>query len=88
MAKAKKAQIVDPTGVLETDSDDLKKYIRIAIFLIIVAVGGSVGIGIMNKKQQAQIDWIKAKLEKAEKSGFTEDGKDKILKQSKALLNG
>ena len=40
------------------------------------------------RKQQAQIDWIRAKLEKAEKSGFTSDGKDEILKQSKALLNG
>jgi len=40
------------------------------------------------RKQQAQIDWIKAKLEKAEKSGFTKDGKVEILKQSKAMLNG
>ncbi len=40
------------------------------------------------RKQQAQIDWIRNKLEKAEKGGFTNDGKDEILKQSKALLNG
>ncbi|UOY07694.1 type II toxin-antitoxin system ParD family antitoxin [Muricauda sp. SCSIO 64092] len=40
------------------------------------------------RKQQAQIDWIKAKLEKAEKSGFTNHGKDEILKQSKAMRNG
>ena len=40
------------------------------------------------RKQQAQIDWIKAKLEKSEGSGFTEDTKDQILKQSKSLLNG
>ncbi|TVQ88982.1 MAG: CopG family transcriptional regulator [Bacteroidetes bacterium] len=40
------------------------------------------------RKQQAQIDWIKAKLEKAEKSGFTNDTKEQILKQSKSLLNG
>ncbi|THD67401.1 CopG family transcriptional regulator [Robertkochia marina] len=40
------------------------------------------------RKQQVQIDWINAKLEKAEKSGFTSDSKDDILKQSKALLNG
>ena len=40
------------------------------------------------RKQQAQIDWIRAKLEKAENSGFTEDDKDAILAQSKALLNG
>jgi len=40
------------------------------------------------RKQQAQIDWVKAKLEKAEKSGFTTDGKDEILKQSNAMRNG
>ena len=39
------------------------------------------------RKQQVQIDWIRAKLEKAENSGFTEDSKDEILKQSKSLLN-
>jgi antitoxin ParD1/3/4 len=39
------------------------------------------------RKQQAQINWIRAKLEKAENSGFTEDSKDEILKQSKSLLN-
>ncbi len=32
------------------------------------------------RKQQVQIDWINAKLEKAEKSGFTTDSKDQILK--------
>ena len=35
------------------------------------------------RKQQAQIDWIRAKLEKSEGSGFTGDTKDQILKQSK-----
>jgi antitoxin ParD1/3/4 len=40
------------------------------------------------RKQHVQIDWIRAKLEKAEKSGFTDDSKEQILKQSKALLNG
>ena len=39
------------------------------------------------RKQQAQIDWIKAKLEKAENSGFTNDSKEQILYQSKSLLN-
>lgn len=39
------------------------------------------------RKQQAQIDWIKAKLEKAENSGFTNDSKEQILSQSKSLLN-
>ncbi len=40
------------------------------------------------RKQQAQIDWIKAKLDNAENSGFTHDSKEQILKQSKSLLNG
>ncbi|APZ46268.1 CopG family transcriptional regulator [Polaribacter reichenbachii] len=40
------------------------------------------------RNQQVQIDWIKNKLEKAEKSGFTSDTKAQILKQSKDLLNG
>ncbi len=40
------------------------------------------------RQQQAQIDWIRAKLEKSERSGFTSDSKEEILKQSKSLLNG
>ena len=40
------------------------------------------------RKQQAQVDWIRAKLEKAEKSGFTKDSKEQILKESKTRLNG
>ncbi|WP_375324379.1 type II toxin-antitoxin system ParD family antitoxin [Flagellimonas sp. GZD32] len=40
------------------------------------------------RKQQVQIDWLKAKLEKAENSGFTNDSKDDILAQSKSMLNG
>ena len=39
------------------------------------------------RKQQAQIDWIRIKLEKSEKSGFTSDTKEQILKHSKSLLN-
>ena len=38
--------------------------------------------------QQAQIDWIRAKIDKAEKGGFTTDNKEEILKESKELLNG
>jgi antitoxin ParD1/3/4 len=38
------------------------------------------------RHQQSQIDWIKSKLEKAEKLGFTNDKKEDILKQSKDLL--
>jgi antitoxin ParD1/3/4 len=40
------------------------------------------------RKQQAQVDWIRARIEKAEKSGFTNDSKGQILKQSKSSLNG
>jgi len=40
------------------------------------------------RNQQAQIDWIRAKLEKSEICGFTDETKDQILKQSKSLLNG
>ncbi|GAL65157.1 hypothetical protein JCM19300_216 [Algibacter lectus] len=40
------------------------------------------------RKQQIQIDWVRAKLDKAEKSGFTSDNKNEILAQSKSLLNG
>jgi antitoxin ParD1/3/4 len=40
------------------------------------------------RQQQAQIDWIKAKIEQAEKSGFTDESKSEILALSKARLNG
>jgi antitoxin ParD1/3/4 len=40
------------------------------------------------RSQQVQIDWIRTKIESAEKSGFTSDTKAQILKQSKDLLNG
>jgi len=40
------------------------------------------------RKQQVQIDWIKAKIERTEESGFTQDSKEQILKESKSLLNG
>jgi antitoxin ParD1/3/4 len=39
------------------------------------------------RKQQIQIDWLRAKIEKAEISGFTNDSKQEILNQSKSLLN-
>ncbi|MCP9198506.1 type II toxin-antitoxin system ParD family antitoxin [Gramella sp. GC03-9] len=39
------------------------------------------------RKQQVQIDWIRAKLEKAEKSGFTSNTKQEILAQSKSGFN-
>ncbi len=40
------------------------------------------------RKQHAQIDWIRTKLEISERSGFTSDTKEQILIQSKSLLNG
>ena len=35
------------------------------------------------RKQQVEVDWIRAKLEKAEISGFTSGTKEEILKQLK-----
>jgi antitoxin ParD1/3/4 len=40
------------------------------------------------RKQQAQIDWIRTKLDKSERSGFTDSTQEQILNQSKSLLNG
>lgn len=39
------------------------------------------------RNQQRQIDWIRHKLETAEKSGFTNDTKEQILSKSKTLRN-
>lgn len=39
------------------------------------------------RKQQIQADWIRAKLNRSEANGFTEETKEQILKQSKSLLN-
>lgn len=39
------------------------------------------------RKQQVQVDFIRAKLEKSEGSGFTNDSPQEILKQSKSLLD-
>lgn len=39
------------------------------------------------RKQQVEIDWVRAKLDRAERSGFTNDSKNEILAQSKSLLN-
>ena len=38
------------------------------------------------RKQQKQIDWIAAKLEVSENSGFTNETKSQILAKSKSLL--
>jgi antitoxin ParD1/3/4 len=38
------------------------------------------------RNQQNEIDWIRLKLKKAEKSGFTNQSKDEILSQSKKEL--
>ena len=40
------------------------------------------------RKQQTQVDWIRAKLDKAENSGFTNDTKAEIKAQAKSLQNG
>ncbi len=40
------------------------------------------------RQQQKQIDWIRHKLDKAEKSGFTSASKREILAISKSLLRG
>ncbi len=40
------------------------------------------------RNQQRQIDWINAKLDLAEKSGFTKSNKAQILAESKSKLNG
>ena len=40
------------------------------------------------RNQQIQIDWIRDKLNKAKKSGYTIDSKESILAQSKSSLNG
>jgi len=38
------------------------------------------------RKQQVEINWIRAKLEKAENSRFTSESKNEILAQSKSLF--
>lgn len=40
------------------------------------------------RQQQVQVDFIRAKLNKSENSGFTDETKEQILKQSKSILNG
>ena len=40
------------------------------------------------RKQQVQIDWIRTKLVRSERNGFTDDTKEQILAQSKSLLDG
>lgn len=39
------------------------------------------------RKQQVQVDWIRAKLMKSENSGFTDDTREQILEQSKSMLD-
>ena len=40
------------------------------------------------RQSQAQIDWIRAKLDRAEKSGFTDNSQEEIRQQAKGLING
>ena len=39
------------------------------------------------RNQQKQVDWIRMKLDQAEKSGFTVEAKEEIIRQSKVLFN-
>ena len=39
------------------------------------------------RKQQIQVDFFRAKIEKSEISGYTEDSKAQILQESKSLYN-
>jgi antitoxin ParD1/3/4 len=36
------------------------------------------------RNQQIQVDWVRAKLDKAERRGFTKDSKSQILKEAKS----
>jgi antitoxin ParD1/3/4 len=40
------------------------------------------------RKQHIQTDWVRAKLEQAENSGFSSETKEQILNQSKTLPDG
>jgi antitoxin ParD1/3/4 len=40
------------------------------------------------RNQQVQIDWIRAKLDKAEQSGFTSVSKEHIRAEARKLING
>lgn len=40
------------------------------------------------RDQQVRVDWIRAKLGRAEKRGFTNESAEQILRKSKDLLNG
>jgi len=40
------------------------------------------------RKQQVKIDMVRDKLDRAEKSGFSDETKEQLLEQSKRLLNG
>lgn len=40
------------------------------------------------RKSQAQINWVKAKLERAENSGFTDNSQEEIRQEAKDLING
>lgn len=40
------------------------------------------------RNQQQKIDWLRSKLEKAEKSGFTDMSMKEILAEAKGSING
>lgn len=39
------------------------------------------------RNQQKQIDWLRMKIDKAEKSGYTEDRREEILKIARSRSN-
>jgi antitoxin ParD1/3/4 len=40
------------------------------------------------RSQQKQVDWLRMKIEKSEKSGFTTDRRDEVLKTARQRSNG
>lgn len=40
------------------------------------------------RSQQKQVDWLRMKIDKAERSGFTDDRRDEVLKIARDRSNG
>lgn len=40
------------------------------------------------RDQQLKVDWLRAKLTRAEKNGFTNASKEEILEESKSMIRG
>ncbi len=84
MAKAKKAQIVDPSEVLSSNSEDLKKYVRLAIIGAVVVVTASVGIGIVKKQNKKKIE-EQATIVFQFKDGALKNFEDKKIKEEELI---